>query len=144
MKKALGVLLVFVILFAFPAVAAAANSPETPSPPPEIVEIIEDLQTIYRLIIHYIYWDGTTAAPTYSEQLGAGTKYGVPSPEISGYTPTKYMVSGVMPAREVEYTVIYIPAADDPENPELFWSIEDYEMPRGLGSSYMHVGICIE
>ena len=144
MKKVLSALLILAILFAYPAVMTAEDSPETPLPPPEIEEIIEELQTIYRLTIHYIYLDGSTAAPTYTKQLEAGTAYNVPSPTIKGYTPSMYVVSGVMPARDMEYTVIYIPVPDDPDNTKPFITIEDNETPLGFGKSYMHVGICIE
>ncbi len=144
MKKTLSVFLVLVILFVFPSITTAVDSPITPVPPPEIEEIIEDHQTIYRLTIYYIYLDGTTAAPTYTEQLYAGTEYNVTSPEISGYTPTEYIVSGIMPARDMEYTVTYIPESVDPENPESYFTIENYEIPLGFGASYMHIGISIE
>ncbi len=146
MKKALSVVLILAILLAIPAITSAVESPETELPPPEIEEIIEEVQTIYRLTIYYIYLDGTTAAPTYTRQLEAGTHYNVVSPEITGYTPTMAVVSGVMPARDVEYTVIYIPAPDpsSPGTPGSFLTIDDYDSPLGLGASYMHVGICIE
>ena len=50
-----------------------------------------------------------------------------------------------MPARDVQYTVIYIPGvADDPDNPIFLLTIEDYETALGFGASFMHVGICIE
>lgn len=149
MKKALSVVLILAILLAIPAITSAVESPETELPPPEIEEIIEEMQTIYRLTIYYIYLDGSTAAPTYTRQLEAGTPYNVVSPEIPGYTPTMAVVSGVMPARDVEYTVIYIPAPDPSSptssgTPNSFLTIDDYDSPLGLGASYMHVGICIE
>ena len=150
MKKVFSVLLVLIIFTALPAIASAVDSPEPSPPPPEIEEIIDDYQTIYRLTIYYIYLDGGTAAPTYTAQLTAGTSYQVDSPEIAGYTPTMYVVSGVMPARDMQYTVIYIPVPgnpdypDDSEYPQTFLTLEDYETPLGLGASYMQVGICIE
>ena len=149
MKKLLCLVLtltLFLTLTAFadsvdPAVKSPVDSPEISDIPPEIEKIIEDHQSIYRLTIYYIYLDGTTAAPTYTEQLEAGVSYSVPSPEITGYTPTMYIVSGVMPARDVEYTVIYIPRSNR-EKP--FFTLEDYETPLGFGASMMNVGICIE
>ena len=145
MKKVLSAFLVLVILFAFPSITTAAvDSPEIPTPPPEVKEIIEDMQTIYRQTIYYIYPDGTTAAPTYTAQLNAGTGYNVASPEISGYTPTMIIVSGIMPARDMQYMVIYIPASLNPGSSESFLTIEDFETPLGLGASFMHVGISIE
>ena len=143
MKKILCCLLAMVFLLVFPGPVSAVDSAEIPLPPPEIEEIIEEYQMIYRLTVHYIYLDGTPAAPTYVEQLLAGSPYGVESPEIEGYTPSTYLVSGVMPSRDMEYTVIYIPIPKDPGGPS-YLTIEDFETPLGLGVIYMHIGICIE
>lgn len=143
MKKVCCIVLAIMLLCAASALSAAVDSIETPAPPPEIEEIIEEHQTIFRLIIHYIYLNGTTAAPSYTSQLGAGTEYRIPSPEISGYTPTKAQVAGVMPARDVEYTVIYIPRGENGETIE-FITLEDYEVPLGFGATFMNVGICVE
>ena len=142
MKRILSLLLVLLVALAA-AASVAEMSPQNETPPPEIEKIIEDHQTIFRLTIYYIYPDGTTAAPTYRAVLNAGTRYNVPSPRISGYTPTMSVVSGVMPARDVEYTVIYIPRSSD-GTPIDFLTIEDYETPLGFGASFMHKGICIE
>ena len=60
------------------------------------------------------------------------------SPVIPGYTATMLRVSGTMPDRDLEYTVIYIP-----ENARLI-PIEDYNIPLGLGEIWMHVGVCFE
>lgn len=143
MKRILSLLLVLLVALAAAAASVAEMSPQNEVPPPEIEKIIEDHQTIYRLTIYYIYLDGTTAAPTYRAVLNAGTPYNVPSPRISGYTPTMSVVSGIMPARNVEYTVIYIPRSPD-GTPIDFLTIEDYETPLGFGACYMHEGICIE
>ncbi len=150
MKKTICLLLTLVLLFGA-AAAVAVDSPQLPDTPPEIEEIIEDVQTVYRLTIYYIYLDGSTAAPTYTEQLDAGTEYNVVSPTITGYRPTMYVVSGVMPPRNIEYTVIYIPDAEDGNTMVIsdktyvsLLTLEDYEMPLGLGDSIMNVGICIE
>ena len=81
MKKTICLLLTLVLLFGA-AAAVAVDSPQLPDTPPEIEEIIEDVQTVYRLTIYYIYLDGSTAAPTYTEQLDAGTEYNVVSPTM--------------------------------------------------------------
>ena len=164
MKKAICLLLALA-LTALSLTALAAKSRENPKPPPpKIEEKIEEYQTIYRLRIRYLYLNGSTAAPTYTKQLAAGTPYNVPSPNIPGYTPTIYVVSGVMPARDMEYTVFYIPASvpetepekkpegtpeDEPKDvnvptPNLFSTIEDYESPLGLGATNMTVGVCVD
>ena len=145
MKRALSMVLVLLISMAFAAAALAEASPQNETPPPKIEEIIEEHQTIFTLRIRYIFLDGSTAAPTYTEHLNAGTSYSVVSPSIAGYIATRGVVSGVMPARDVQYTVIYIPGvADDPENPIFLLTIEDYETALGFGACFMHVGICIE
>lgn len=160
MKKALSLVLTLAILIALPIASTAVDSIEMPTPPPEIEKIIEEVQTTYRLTIYYIYQDGSTAAPTYTEQLDEGTPYAVTSPTIEGYTPTRALVSGIMPARDMQYTVIYIPAppknpedptdedpgTEDPEpdtgNP--LKTIEDYEIPLGLGATMMNLGVCVD
>ena len=146
MNKSLVILLVLCMIAVTPAFATVVvDSPEIPAPPPEIEEIIEELQTVYRLTIYYIYEDGSTAAATYTEQLNAGDTYSVSSPSIPGYTPSVYVVSGTMPARDIEYTVIYVPIPTDPDgHGGKYLTLEDYETPLGLGETSMNVGICIE
>lgn len=174
MKKTLIVLLAL-LLALLPALASADRSKENPdipvievevepedeeeevTPPdvdivpdtPETEELQETLKTVYRLTIYYVYVDGSTAAPTYSAVLDAGTEYSVPSPEITGYTPSIYVVSGVMPARDVQYTVVYVtkekeePVFPYSEMSELL-SFGDYETPKGLGFTISNVGVCFE
>lgn len=141
MKSFWSLILVLTIVLTVPVASLAAQSPTQKLPPPKIEEIIEEVQTIYQLRVIYIYLDGGTAAPTHTEQLNAGDAYNVPSPEIKGYTPTLRLVSGVMPARNMEYIVIYVPVSDEAET---ILTFEDYENPLGLGALYMHVGICVE
>ena len=150
MRRILSFALVLVLLLTFSAVLAE-QSPQNVPPPRRIQEIIEEYQTIYRLTVRYIYLGGGTAAPTHTEQLNAGSSYYVASPGIPGYTASTNAVSGVLPARDMEYTVIYIPGSssgssgsDDSEEQFTFLTIEDYETPLGLGTSFMQEGICIE
>ena len=116
---------------------------------PDIIELQETLKTVFRLTIYYVYVDGSTAAPAYDAMLQGGTEYGVSSPTIKGFTASKQMVSGVMPMRDVQYTVVYFsPETEAPvfpysEMPELF-NLVDYEAPTGLGFSISNVGICFE
>ena len=102
----------------------------TPSPTPSAKPV--------RLTIWYIYWDGRPAAPTYRHIYWPGDDYDVVSPVIPGYTATMLRVSGTMPDRDMEYTVIYIP-----ENSRLI-PIDEYDTPLGLGEIRMHVGVCFE
>ena len=63
----------------------------------------------YTLLIHYVYADGTTAAPDYYGQLAAGTPFRVVSPAIKNYKPNAEFVQDVMPDQDVEVTVTYLP-----------------------------------
>ena len=116
---------------------------------PDIIELQETLKTMFRLTIYYVYVDGSTAAPTYDATLQGGTEYSVSSPTIKGFTASKQTVSGVMPMRDIEYTVVYlspeeeIPEFPYSEMPELY-TLDDYEAPTGLGFSVANVGICFE
>lgn len=79
---------------------------------------------VYNLIIEYKAQDSTTLAPTYTLPLPFGATYSVPSPEIEGYTVSdrQQVISGTMPARSVQYTVIYLPnntVEIDPINGEI-------------------------
>lgn len=65
-------------------------------------------QLFYPLTIKYQYADGTQAAEDAVANYPMGFEYGVPSPEISGYTPNQAMVSGIMPAQAVTETVTYV------------------------------------
>ena len=104
---------------------------------------------MFRLTIYYVYADGRPAAPTYDATLQGGTEYSVSSPTIKGFTASIPIVSGIMPMRDIEYTVVYLsPEEDIPEfpyseMPELY-TLEDYEAPTGLGFSVANVGICFE
>ncbi|MGI6618450.1 MAG: InlB B-repeat-containing protein [Bacillota bacterium] len=61
----------------------------------------------YTLTIEYQYADGSIAAKSHTAGLNAGNAYEVVSPEITGYTPDKEIVSGTMPYEDVTITVIY-------------------------------------
>jgi hypothetical protein len=135
MKKMFSVLLALAMAALLPLMASAVDSIELPEPPPEIVEIIEEYQPEYGVIIHYIYYDGTEAAPDFTQIVSIETELDVPSPVIEGYTPTMYSVEIWHPEHFMEFTVIYSPG---------YASIEDYETPLGIGGAMMNVGVCIE
>jgi hypothetical protein len=63
----------------------------------------------YDLKIKYKYSNGTTAKPTYTDSLNYKASYSVTSPVIAGYTANKTVVSGTMPSRDLDVTVIYTP-----------------------------------
>ena len=61
----------------------------------------------YDLTIHYLYQDGTQAAPTYTETIEYNTAYSVASPVLTGYTASQDTVMGIMGAEDVIERVIY-------------------------------------
>ena len=61
----------------------------------------------YDLTIHYLYLDGTQAAPTYTETIEYNTAYSVVSPVVTGYTASQDTVMGIMGAADVIERVIY-------------------------------------
>lgn len=94
----------------------------------------------YRITVRYIYANGQKAARSYEAEMRAGEKYDIESPEIADYTPIRMKVSGTVNGRDEEYTIIYVPA----DAYETLMSIEDYETPTNLETTYMQTGICLE
>ena len=92
----------------------------------------------YTVTIRYIYEDGTTAHKTYKGMFWPDDIYDVYSPVIDGYTASIQRVNGTMPARDLQFTVIYI------RNDDSITIVPDYDTPLGLGNIQMHVGVCIE
>lgn len=78
-----------------------------PGKPLEVV--VTYSPTLYTLSIFYQYQNGTQAAVTHREQLAAGAAYSVLSPKITGYKPNIEEISGFMPAKDINFTVIYEP-----------------------------------
>ena len=117
-----------------PAVTTAQPTPApkaTPTPTPKP----------YHLVVHYIYAEtGETAWPDHSDTLWDGEAYLVVSPIIPEYQYDIAQVAGIMPAHNVEYTVMYF-AKKPGWN---YYSIEDYETALGIGDIQMHVGVCFE
>ena len=91
----------------------------------------------YTLTINYIFQNGAQAAPTYQEVLDYNEAYNVVSPAIDGYTASTAVYNGNMPARNVTYTVIYLPDILTPPGETV---IEDYDTPLGLDVSSLSVG----
>lgn len=92
---------------------------------------------LVRLIIDYIYKDGSTAAPTHTSIHTAGDPYNVVSPVIPGYRASIAVCKGVMPDHDVHLVVIYVPWNGD-------ITIEDDPVPLGIGSVERNVGDCFE
>lgn len=91
----------------------------------------------YALTVRYVYLDGAQAAPPRAQELAAGTRYSVESPVIEGYAANPTLVEGVMPARDLVRTVLYLPEAEE-------IIIEDAGIPLYVGSMALNVGDCFE
>ena len=66
----------------------------------------------HTLTINYVYEDGSEAAKSYQKTLPYQSYYSVTSPDITGYTADNPVVSGTMPADNVEVTVTYTKRTD--------------------------------
>lgn len=117
-----------------PAVTTVQPTPApkaTPTPTPKP----------WHLVVHYIYADtGETAWPDHSDTLWDGEAYLVVSPIIPEYQYDIAEVAGIMPAHNVEYTVLYFTKKPGWS----YYNIEDYETALGIGEIQMHVGVCFE
>ena len=66
----------------------------------------------YRLIINYVYEDGTEAYATYDKERAYDSNYSIKSPTVVGYTPDIEKVTGKMGLEETEVTVTYMPSTN--------------------------------
>ncbi len=74
----------------------------TPEPTPGIIP-----KPSHTLTIYYVFKDGGTAAPTYTNTYKEGEGYSVRSPGVTGYTPVTSLVSGTMGKKDLVFTVYY-------------------------------------
>ncbi len=100
------------------------------------------------LTIYYQFMDGTTAANTYTATHWPGDAYDVASPVIEGYTATRARVDGIMPNRDAEFVVWYLPMEDDPETGLKrvpgYNFIDEYGVPLGVGTVNRNSGETVE
>ncbi len=108
-------------------------------PPKAIETVIEDLKTTYEVTINYVSIDGTQVQEPVKEMVEAGQPINIAAVPIENFISAG-AEQQIMPARDVELTVIYVP--DD--FAEEIISIKGYETPLGLGSTFMNVGVCVE
>ncbi len=81
----------------------------------------------YTLTIYYVFENGETAAETYTGTFAFNAEFSVASPEIYGYYADQTLITGNMPADDLEFTVTY--------NPESF-TVTFYDMwGQELGTS---------
>lgn len=83
------------------------------------------VKNVFTLTIHYLYAGGGKAAEDHVESLMQDTAYSVTSPEISGYTVDKEIVSGTMPAENVTETVTYTKRSDLSYTVNYYWNGTD-------------------
>ncbi len=95
-------------------------------------------RNVYTLTIRYRYTTGGDAAPTHTEELYYGGEYSVRSPIIDGYTVSRAVVRGRMPAYDMEITVYY-----DAGRTGLV-TIDDFDTPLGLSNVNLNAGEAIE
>ena len=71
----------------------------------------EDVYTNYSIVIHYVFQDGTTAAPDWTATVATGSTYeaDIDSPAVLGYKPDLETVQ-VSASAETTYIVTYSPA----------------------------------
>ncbi len=90
--------------------AVTGYSPDTPvvsgTMPAEdlVVEVSYSVQT-YKLTVRYA--GAPSPVADHVSDVAYGTRYSVPSPSVSGYSPDRRIVSGTMPAEDVVITVGY-------------------------------------
>lgn len=76
----------------------------------------------HTLTINYVYEDGSEAAKSYQKTLPYQSYYSVTSPDITGYTADNPVVSGTMPADNVEVTVTYTKRTDLSYTVNYYWN----------------------
>ena len=91
----------------------------------------------YKIVIEYMYLDGTYVWPRITETLYYEDPYEFWTPELEGYTPNYQLIKGNMPHYDLYFKVIYVPDETD-------IIIEEYGVPLGVGTVEMNVGECFE
>ena len=80
-------------------------------------------KNVFTLTIHYVYAEGGgQAAEDYTASVTFGDSYSVNSPTINGYKADKPVVSGKMPAENVEVTVTYSKRTDLSYTVHYYWN----------------------
>ena len=79
-------------------------------------------KNVFTLTIHYVYADNSKAAEDHTESVAFSNSYTVISPTIDGYTADKPVVSGTMPAKNVDVTVTYTKRSDLSYTVNYYWN----------------------
>ncbi|MBR1606093.1 MAG: Cna B-type domain-containing protein, partial [Clostridia bacterium] len=110
-----------------------------------------DLQQ-HTLTIHYVdILTGQPVAGDYTATLREGQTYDVISPLVTGMDTNQLRVSGTMPGRDEEITVLYmaggtpgVPGVNPGPGGDDLTILEDYGTPLGIGGVHLNVGDCFE
>ena len=105
----------------------------------DLVIVITYTPKVYQLTVHFIFADGSEAAPAYKTEIRTDESYTVYSPKVPGYKTKRLKITGVNPGRDEEYTVIYLP-----EGQQGFANIDEYDTPLNPGFNDLQVGVCAE
>ncbi len=127
-----------------------SSDPDDDPPPPPVVEIVEtptefeevyeDINTTHEVVITYISIDGTPIGDPVTMTVETGETIDIPTLPIESFNSTPIGFNEIMPNRDTQVTVIYVPEGFDEE----LLNIGDYNTPLGLGASMMNVGVCVE
>ena len=109
----------------------------------------EDAYTNYSIVIHYVFQNGTTAAPDWTATVATGSTYGanIDSPAVLGYKPDSETVHVSAPEKTT-YTVTYSPAEveytvkhyqQNVSNDE--YTLTDTETKKGFTESAVGAGL---
>lgn len=79
-------------------------------------------KNVFNLTIHYVYAEGGKASDDHTESVTFNDTYNVTSPTINGYTADTTVVSGTMPAENVEVTVTYSKRTDLSYTVHYYWN----------------------
>ena len=79
-------------------------------------------KNVFNLTIHYVYAEGGTAAEDHTDSVTFNGTYSVTSSTINGYTADTTVVSGTMPAENVEVTVTYTKRTDLSYTVHYYWN----------------------
>ncbi len=100
----------------------------------------------YDLTVEYEMSDGTKAPETYTGKVKYQDEYSVTTPVVPGYTPSKVVVEGTMPADNLTEKVVYTPNADTKytvyhytENLDGTWKLEATENLVGTTNTIANV-----
>ena len=97
----------------------------------------------YNITVTYRDPYGNIVAQQTTRRLKYGDTYTIYVPTVNGFVPQQTVVTGTVPARDVQITVFYtpVPTEEEPDNTVV---INDYDTALGLGNVSLNAGDCFE